>query len=417
MVIHPNGHTVLPSGHRDDAVRDLRTPTTDLATKIREQSGDNPYLCYQCQKCSLGCPTAQEMKYRPAAIMRAVQLGFQDLLLQDASIWRCLTCETCGTFCPNDLHPRQVIEALRCMAMENGHSKDGDPVLERGIRALRILGTRIRDDHNISGDANDNRLIWADNLPERPPHLDRKKGAETIYFVGCVSSLYPMSYSVPQAFVSILEKAQEDYTTLGSAEWCCGYPLLIGGQVSAANSVIRHNIETVKSLGARRVVMTCPSCYHSWQHIYPEIAGKLGFEVVHASQLLTEMVDQGRLPIAQGRKMVVTYHDPCDLGRKGGIYDAPRQILEAIPGVTFVEMSSRRETALCCGGGGNLETFDPELGAQVAAQRVAEAQAVGAQVIASACPQCERTLTKSTRAAKVRIRVMDLVQLVERALA
>jgi heterodisulfide reductase subunit D len=393
------------------------TPNVDLAVKIRELSGENTYLCYQCQKCSVGCPTAHAMTYRPAQIMRAVQFGLQGMLLQDASIWRCLTCETCGTFCPNDLHPREVIEALRCMAMEDGLDLSADEVLERGVRALRLLGTRIDDAHNISGDANDNRLIWATNLPEQPPGLDRKSGAETVYFVGCVSSLYPMSYAVPQAFVTILERAQADYTTMGGEEWCCGYPLLIGGQVKAAEAVIRHNVETVRALGAKRVVMTCPSCYHSWHHVYPEVIGDLGFEVVHATQLLAEMVAEGRLPLKEGRKTVVTYHDPCDLGRKGGIYDAPRQVLEAIPGVTFVEMDSRRETSLCCGGGGNLETFDPDLGAEVAAKRVAEAEAVGAQVLASACPQCERTLTKSTRASRVRIRVMDVAQLVEQALA
>jgi heterodisulfide reductase subunit D len=226
-----------------------------------------------------------------------------------------------------------------------------------------------------------------------------------------------MSYGVPQAFVTILEKAGVDYTTMGSEEWCCGYPLLIGGQVKAAEAVIRHNVEAVHALGAKRVVMTCPSCYHSWHHVYPQVVGDLGIEVVHAVEALAEMVDQGRLPMKPGREMVVTYHDPCDLGRKGGIYDAPRQVLRALPGVTFVEMDSRRETSLCCGGGGNLETFDPDLGAEVAAKRVAEAQAVDAQVIASACPQCERTLTKATRANRVRIRVMDVAQLVESALA
>lgn len=393
------------------------TPNVDLAVKIRELSGENTYLCYQCQKCSVGCPTAHAMTYRPAQIMRAVQFGLQGMLLQDASIWRCLTCETCGTFCPNGLHPREVIEALRCMAMEDGLDLSSDEVLERGVRALRLLGTRIDDAHNISGDANDNRLIWATNLPEQPPGLDRKSGAETVYFVGCVSSLYPMSYAVPQAFVTILERVQADYTTMGGEEWCCGYPLLIGGQVKAAEAVMRHNVETVRALGAKRVVMTCPSCYHSWHHVYPEVIGDLGFEVVHATQLLAEMVAEARLPLKEGRKMVVTYHDPCDLGRKGGIYDAPRRVLESIPGVTFVEMDSRRETSLCCGGGGNLETFDPDLGAEVAAKRVAEAEAVGAQVLASACPQCERTLTKSTRASRVRIRVMDVAQLVEQALA
>jgi len=393
------------------------TPTTDLAVKIRELSGENTYLCYQCQKCSVGCPTAHAMTYRPAQIMRAVQFGLENVLVEDASIWRCLTCETCGTFCPNDLHPREVIEALRCMAMENGHDLSRDPDLERGVRALKMLAARIDDAHNISGDENDNRLIWASNLPEQPPHLDRKKGAETLYYVGCVSSLYPMSYGLPQALIAIMDKAGEDYTTMGSEEWCCGYPLLIGGQVKAAEAMMRHNVDVVKSLGVKRVVMTCPSCYHAWHHVYPDIVGPLDFEVVHATQMMAHMLDEGRLEMKSGREMVVTYHDPCDLGRKGGIYDAPRKVLEAIPGVTFVEMDSRRETALCCGGGGNLETFDADLGAEVAAKRVAEAQAVDAQVIASACPQCERTLTKSTRAQKVRIRVMDIAQLVERALA
>jgi Fe-S oxidoreductase len=203
---------------------------------------------------------------------------------------------------------------------------------------------------------------------------------------------------------------------MGPEEWCCGYPLLIGGQVKAAEAVMRHNAEVVRELGAKRIVMTCPSCYHSWHHVYPEVVGELEFEVMHATELLAEMVEQDRLTMKQGRKMVVTYHDPCDLGRKGGIFDAPRKVLQAIPGVEFVEMDSRRETSMCCGGGGNLETFDADLGAEVAAKRVQEAQTVKAQVIASACPQCERTLTKSTRANKIRIRVMDVAQLVERAL-
>ncbi len=393
------------------------TPNTDLALKIREACGENTYLCYQCQKCSAGCPTAHAMTFHPAQIMRAVQFGVERMLLRDASIWRCLTCELCGVFCPNDLHPREVIEVLRCMVMANGQDFAHDHVLERGVRALRMLGERIDDRHNISGDENDNRLIWATNLPEPPPNLDRKRDVETVYFVGCVSSLYPMSYVVPQAFVTILEKTGENYTTMGSDEWCCGYPLLIGGQVKEAESMIRHNVEVVRSLGVRRVVMTCPSCCHSWQHIYPDIVGDLGLEVMHATEMMAQMVEEGRLPLKEGRPMVVTYHDPCDLGRKGHVFDAPRKVLQAIPGVTLVEMDSRRETSLCCGGGGNLETFDADLGAEVAAGRVAEAQAVGAQVIASACPQCERTLTKSTRANKVRIRVMDVAQLVEGALA
>jgi len=114
---------------------------------------------------------------------------------------------------------------------------------------------------------------------------------------------------------------------------------------------------------------------------------------------------------------VVPYHAPCDLGRKSGIFDAPREILQRIPGYTFVEMQQSREHALCCGGGGDLETFDPDLVQQVAAQRVAQAAQVGATVLVSACPQCVRTLAKATRAEKLRIRVMDLTQFVEMAVA
>lgn len=393
------------------------TPTVDLATQIKQLCGENAYLCYACTRCTDGCPTAQAMAYRPAQIMRAVQFGLTDALTRDASIWRCLTCETCGTFCPNNIHPREVIEVLRCMAMQDGSDLSHDHVLERGVRALRVLGSRVSDIHNISGDPNDNRLIWASNLPQRPLHLERKANAAMVYFVGCVSALYPMTYAIPQAFATILEKTSQDWTTLGGEEWCCGYPLLIGGQTAEAEATIRHNVEAVRALGARQVVMTCPSCYYAWHHVYPKLVGELGFEVVHATQWLAEMLRAGRLPMREGRPLTVTFHDPCDLGRKGNIYDAPRQVLSAIPGITLVEMDSRRETALCCGGGGNLETFDPALGAEVAARRVAEAQAVGAQAIISACPQCERTLTKSVRDSKIRIRVMDVVQMVEQAMA
>ncbi len=117
------------------------------------------------------------------------------------------------------------------------------------------------------------------------------------------------------------------------------------------------------------------------------------------------------------RPGIVTYHDPCDLGRKGGQYEEPREVLRSVPGYTFVEMENSREHALCCGGGGDLETFAPELTAEVAARRVAQAAAVQAGYLVSACPQCVRTLTKAARAKQLRIRVLDLVQFVDAATA
>jgi len=174
----------------------------------------------------------------------------------------------------------------------------------------------------------------------------------------------------------------------------------------------------MRALGVPRVVMTCPSCYHMWHHFYPEVLGEpLGFEVVHATEVLRDLVVDGRLELTEPRRTgVVTYHDPCDLGRKSGIFDAPREVLHRVPGFTFVEMQQTREHALCCGGGGDLETFEPDLVQDVAARRIAQAAEVGAMFLVSACPQCVRTLSKAARAQRVRVRVMDITQFVEMAL-
>ena len=164
--------------------------------------------------------------------------------------------------------------------------------------------------------------------------------------------------------------------------------------------------------------MTCPSCHYMWHHVYPDMLGEpLGFEVATSSELLRGLLAEGRLAFGEARKRPAwcTWHDPCDLGRKGGQFEQPREVLRSVPGFTFVEMENTREHALCCGGGGDLETFSPELTAQVAARRVAQAAAVNAGYLLSACPQCVRTLGKAVRAKELRIRVMDLVQFVDAA--
>jgi heterodisulfide reductase subunit D len=155
-----------------------------------------------------------------------------------------------------------------------------------------------------------------------------------------------------------------------------------------------------------------------WHHLYPEILGKdLGIQVSHAVEVLRDLAEDGRLELVEPKRTgTVTYHDPCDIGRKGGMYDAPREVLNRVPGWTFVEMQQSREHALCCGGGGNLETFDPDLVAEVSARRIAQAAEVGADVLVSACPQCVRTLSKAARAQKIRVRVMDINQFLKMAL-
>ena len=380
---------------------------------VEQRSGEDLSRCYYCLKCTAGCPSAPAMPYGPAQMVRLVQLGLKDELLESRSIWFCLHCETCGARCPNEISIAGLTRALREMAMEEkGEILQADA----GIQALRTLGENIIETHNISADDNSQRLMWSENLERIPDGLEMKEEANTLYFVGCVSSFFPMTYIIPQAFVQILEETGEDFTALGGEEWCCGYPLLMAGMGAQAEETVRHNVAQIREVGPKRLVTTCPACYHMWKHFYPEILGEeLGLEVVHSTQLLADLLDEGRIKLKATPRRV-TYHDPCDLGRKNDLYDAPRRVLESIPELALKEMSDTRQDALCCGGGGNVETFNPELVGELSQRRLGQALETEAQVIVSACPQCERTLAAEARREKARVRVMDLVEFVWRAL-
>ena len=137
----------------------------------------------------------------------------------------------------------------------------------------------------------------------------------------------------------------------------------------------------------------------------------LGFEVVHATEVLADLIDAGRI-VLKGFPQPTTYHDPCDLGRTSGIYDTPRRIIQSIPGIEFNEMADNREMSLCCGGGGDAEMADAELTAAVGKRRILQAQDAGAKVVISACQQCKRTLAEAARKNRIRIRAMDITELV-----
>jgi Fe-S oxidoreductase len=314
-----------------------------------------------------------------------------------------LLCGACTFTCPSGVTVDRVLELTRGEMADLGLAPE----------PLVALGDRIAQGHNISGEANENRLMWADNLPSRPTGIGKEQ-ADVVYFVGCVSAMFPRSYSVAQAFVELLEKADVDYGLLGEQEWCCGYPQAISGEPDRARQTMRHNLEAVKALRPKTLVTTCPSCYHFWKHSYPvALEEDFDFEVLHATEFLADLLEAGRPPLRDDlREQVVTYHDPCDLGRKSSVFEAPRRILAQIPGLTLVEMPENREGSHCCGGGGNLESFDPELSGAVAARRIRQAAETGAKTVLSACQQCERTLFGAARSERVRIRAKDIVEAV-----
>jgi heterodisulfide reductase subunit D len=229
-----------------------------------------------------------------------------------------------------------------------------------------------------------------------------------------VGSFYPRAYSIPQALVQTLDKVGAEFTTLGEEEWCCGYPLYVAGMREQMAEMARHNLERVRAVEARRGIFTCPSCYYAWSHLYPEMADVSGLELQHATEFLAELLAGDGLALGPVEEMV-TYHDPCDLGRKSGVYDPPREVLARIPGLELREMALAGENAQCCGGGGDVEMADSEVTHGVAAQRLAHVQATGASTVVSACQQCKRTLQEGARKNRIRVRAMDVVELLWRS--
>jgi heterodisulfide reductase subunit D len=169
----------------------------------------------------------------------------------------------------------------------------------------------------------------------------------------------------------------------------------------------------VRATGAKILVSTCASCYHTWKHIYPEILPDYpdDLEVLHATEYMARLIEEGRLKLGPVEE-VVTYHDPCDLGKRSGVFDAPRYILESIPGLELREMANNRQNSLCCGGGGNVETFSPDTVNEASRRRLLQAQATGARYVVSACQQCMRTLFNGARKNRIRIRAVDISQIV-----
>jgi heterodisulfide reductase subunit D len=385
----------------------LTGPEELFAAWVELRGGERVIACYQCGTCSGSCPTASAMEYNPRRILHMLRLGQGERVLNSRSIWLCTSCYSCTTRCPREIKITDALIGLRRLAVDRGLNVPAN---------LETLRDTVLARHNISGDDNATRLIWSDNLAEDGLSFRGRRQAEVVFYVGCVASFYPMVYGIPQAMVRVMGQAGVDLATLGGDEWCCGYPLFAAGMEGLVAQMMAHNVARVREMGAKILVTTCPSCHYTWSHLYSLLdRSPLGFEVLHASQYLARLLEEGRLKLGD-LEQVVTYHDPCDLGRKSGVYDAPRRVIEAIPGIELREMEASRENALCCGGGGDVQIVDGKVTEAVASRRLSQAQKTGARVLVSACQQCKRTLMAAARREQARIRVMDLAELVGQAL-
>jgi heterodisulfide reductase subunit D len=316
------------------------------------------------------------------------------------TVYRCTLCGRCQETCPSGILLRDLWFSLR---QDLVHS-DAYP------NKVDMIRENVAQSHNVFDEDNEERADWVEDLYEPPDHGYIRDRAQVVYFTGCVAAYFPLAQQIPMALSQVMVTANVDFTLLGEKEWCCGFPLLGAGLREHMQDLIEHNIDAVKQKGAHTVVFACPSCYQMWREFYPH-----EFEIYHVTQYLSQLITSGDLQFNE-LELTVTYHDPCDLGRGSLEYEASRDVLRSIPGVKLIEMAHSRENCLCCGGGGNLEMVDSTLSADIAKAKIDEVLHTQAEAVVTACQQCVRTMATYARRNKIPVEVMDIVQLVQRAL-
>ncbi len=268
----------------------------------------------------------------------------------------------------------------------------------------------VENNFNIADEPNEDRTQWIDFIRNAPKHGYQKEKAKVVYFVGCVGAFFPLVQRIPQSFVQILDRGNEDFTILGGEEWCCGFPLIQAGMAEKMQKLVDHKQEKIKQVGAERVVFACPSCYHTWKERY-----KTDAELLHSSQFMEKMIEEGSITFKKGFEKKVTYHDPCDLGRNSKVFEAPRNV-RTHPGCHPGGVGSNRQLSVCCGGGGDLEMIDPALSEAIAQKKIEEIQRTGAEVVVTSCQQCIRTISGNARKKGIDLRVMDITEVVLEAM-
>ena len=377
--------------------------------------------CTNCQVCADVCPAvsaSEEGELSAVYRMRGLKdllkgrtglfrkllghkgLSGEQLKLFSDTVFRCTLCGNCQEVCPVGIHLKDLWLSLR---QDMVHS-DSYP------KKIDMIRDNLEESRNVFAEDNEERADWVDDMRDAPDHGYLKDTAEVVYFTGCVAAYFPMAQKIPMALAEILDASGVDFTLMGEEEWCCGFPLLGAGLREYFQEFVDHNLEAVREKGAKEVVFACPSCYQMWREFYPR-----EFGIFHSTQFLVRLIRQGRVPLKE-LSMTVTYHDPCDLGRGAREFDAPRDVIRAIPGVTFVELPQNRENCQCCGGGGNLEMMDAPLSGEVAKRKIDQVLSTGADAVVTSCQQCVRTMATYVRRNKVPVEVMDITQLIRLAL-
>ena len=394
------------------------------------------YTCTECGRCSDNCPALATGKpLDPQKIvldLRDLLLKEGDLLLKDPAatgtppahqlatkpdeLWACTTCAACVEQCPVTIeHIDKIVDMRRYLTMQEAAAP---PEAQRAMTNIERAG-------NPWGEAASTRGDWAEGLGV--PTLAEQPDAEYLYFVGCAASFDRRNQRVAKALAKILQAAGTSFAILATEETCTGDPARRMGNEYLWQLQAQQNIDTFGRYKIRKIIASCPHCFNTLANEYPQLGGT--YEVVHALQLVQDLIAEKRIvlgPNASGAAESVAYHDPCYLGRHNGIYEDPRAVLDAIDGVTRMEIEPHhRERGFCCGAGGGRMWMEEKVGQRVNHRRVEQILAAGdakgerPSKVASGCPFCLIMLDEGVGAKGIQeeLQPVDVLELVAARIA
>jgi Fe-S oxidoreductase len=388
--------------------------TTEFYESLFEVAdGENIKTCLQCADCSGVCPFGYLMDFPPGRMIAWMRAGILDEMLDTDSVWMCVSCYACTEVCPKNipLTPGLMTRAKEELLLAGNIPAELQSALEFSQRYGNPLGESPRK-----------RAAWTEGLDFEIPIMRKaKRPVDVLWFVGDYASYHPRVQETTRAFAKLLNKLGVDFGILGPEENSDGDSQRLAGERGLFEMLAEKNGKAFGKYEFNEIITTDPHAYNALKNEYP----KLGIEypVRHYTDFLAERIEEIKPLLKANGDVKITYHDPCYLGRANGIYDAPRTLLEAIPGVELVEMSHTKTTSLCCGGGGGgmwLDGFQWEKGeVRLSDWRVKEAVTSEADVLAVACPYEPPRFEDSTKTVQGagNLQVKDILELLIDAIA
>jgi Fe-S oxidoreductase len=375
----------------------------EIVDGIKEKGGEAFKYCYQCGMCDTVCPWNRVRAFSMRKLIRQATFGLTEI--ENEEIWRCTTCGRCPQRCPRGVGILEVGIASRRLATEFG-------VFPNSVRPVRGISSSLTGEGNPLNEERKNRANWTEGLSVKT----FSEEMEILYFPCCYLSYDPRLKKVARATATILQKAGVDFGILGSQENCCGESIRKTGDEDLFKRLAKENIKAFIDNGVKKILVSSPHCYHAFKNEYREF--KVDFEVVHISQYLLELINNGRLKLSKEYAKKIAYHDPCYLGRHNGIYDEPRKTLGKVPGVVLNELPDSRVDSLCCGGGGGRIWMETPKGERFSDLRLEQVVEVGAEVLATSCPYCITNFEDSrmNRDDSDALAIKDITEIIQEAL-